>query len=210
LVARYGEKNERLEVGGQSVSSWWREVSRIREGGGGNGGGWFDFEKCIGRKVDNGRDTFIFWTNLWLGGHSLCVWFRCIFDLAENKSNTVAVMCDLGWEEGGAACQWWRHLWAWKKELLWECMILLLNVTLQGNSSDKWQWKLDPEGGYMVRGAYKLLTNQADHTFNAASNLTWHKQVHLKVSIFAWRLLQINRLPTKDNLVARVIIPLDA
>jgi len=89
-------------------------------------------------------------------------------------------------------------------------MILLLNVTLQGNSSDKWQWKLDPEGGYMVRGAYKLLTNQADHTFNAASNLTWHKQVHLKVSIFAWRLLQINRLPTKDNLVARVIIPLDA
>jgi len=27
LVARYGELGGRLEVGGQSVSCWWREVS---------------------------------------------------------------------------------------------------------------------------------------------------------------------------------------
>jgi len=33
----------------------------------------------------------------------------------------------------------------------------------------------------------------------------WHKQVSLKVSIFAWRLLR-NRLPTKDNLVRRQIL----
>jgi hypothetical protein len=33
----------------------------------------------------------------------------------------------------------------------------------------------------------------------------WHKQVPLKVSMYVWRLLH-NKLPTKDNLVRRVII----
>jgi hypothetical protein len=32
LVARYGEKFGRLEVGGRSVSPWWREVAKIRDG----------------------------------------------------------------------------------------------------------------------------------------------------------------------------------
>jgi hypothetical protein len=35
--------------------------------------------------------------------------------------------------------------------------------------------------------------------------LVWHKHVPLKVSIFAWRLLQ-NRLPTRMNLVRRGIL----
>lgn len=33
----------------------------------------------------------------------MCVRFRRLFNLAENKSNTVSVMYGLGWEEGGAA-----------------------------------------------------------------------------------------------------------
>ena len=37
------------------------------------------------------------------------------------------------------------------------------------------------------------------------SDLVWHNQVPLKVSIFAWRLLH-DRLPTKSNLVIRDII----
>jgi hypothetical protein len=41
------------------------------------------------------------------------------------------------------------------------------------------------------------------------SDLIWHKQVHLKVSVMVWRLLR-NKLPTKDNLVRRHIIPPDA
>jgi len=36
LVARYGE-----EVGGQSVSSWWREMAKIKDGVGEIDGGWF-------------------------------------------------------------------------------------------------------------------------------------------------------------------------
>jgi len=38
LVARYGEEAGRLEVGGRSVSSWWREIAKIRDGVGENEG----------------------------------------------------------------------------------------------------------------------------------------------------------------------------
>ncbi|CAJ2633897.1 unnamed protein product [Trifolium pratense] len=41
---------------------------------------------------------------------------------------------------------------------------------------------------------------------DVAENLIWHSQVPLKDSIFAWRLLR-DRLPTKVNLVARVVLP---
>jgi hypothetical protein len=41
------------------------------------------------------------------------------------------------------------------------------------------------------------------------TDLIWHKQVPLKVSVLAWRLLY-NRLPTRDNLVRRHIIAYDA
>jgi len=47
-----------------------------------------------------------------------------------NKSISAAAMCDLGWEEGGAAWQWRRRLWACKDDLLGECRILLHDISL--------------------------------------------------------------------------------
>jgi hypothetical protein len=46
--------------------------------------------------VGVGRETY-FWTNPWVGGSSLCVRFRRFFDLAENKSSSVADICQVGW-----------------------------------------------------------------------------------------------------------------
>jgi len=119
------------------------------------------------------------------------------------------VMHDLGWKDRGIAWQWRRRLWASEEEMLGECRILLHNFSLQHNFIDRWQWRLDPSGGYSVRGLYQLLTTQEMHISDATSDLIWHKQVPLKVSIFSWRLLQ-NRLPSKDNLVARDIISHDS
>ncbi|GAU37503.1 hypothetical protein TSUD_275550 [Trifolium subterraneum] len=68
-----------------------------------------------------------------------------------------------------------------------------------------WVWRPDPSGGYSVRGAYDLLTFRGGQTVVATTDLIWHKQVPLKVSVAAWGLLR-NRLPTKDNLVRRHII----
>jgi hypothetical protein len=58
-------------------------------------------------------------------------------------------------------------------------------------------------------GAYNILTALDAQDMEDTSNLIWHKQVPLKVSVLAWWLLR-NRFSTKDNLVKRHIIPPDA
>jgi len=42
-----------------------------------------------------------------------------------------------------------------------------------------------------------------------AVSALWNKHVPLKVVLFAWRLFR-DRLPTKDNLLRRGVIPLDS
>ncbi|GAU31770.1 hypothetical protein TSUD_22160 [Trifolium subterraneum] len=79
----------------------------------------------------------------------------------------------------GEAWVWRRQLWVWEEEMLGECQTLLLNVSLQAYSPDKWLWQPGLDDGYTVP---------------------------LKVSILAWRLLR-DRLPTKVNLSTRCIIP---
>jgi hypothetical protein len=92
--------------------------------------------------------------------------------------------------------------------LLGECQALLFTVTLQVGSLDRWQWRTDPISGYSVRDAYQVLTAQDMTVIGEAEDLIWHRQVPLKVSIFAWRLLR-DRLPTKANLVSRGILAPD-
>jgi hypothetical protein len=52
---------------------------------------------------------------------------------------------------------------------------------------------------------YTLLTRAEAPEEVATTTLIWHKQVPVKASVLAWRLLR-NRLPTRDNLVMRDII----
>jgi hypothetical protein len=115
----------------------------------------------------------------------LCERFGRLFDLSENKSSTVAEMFSSRWEAGGEAWVWRRQLWVWEEEMLRECQTLLLPFTVQVQSPDVWQWQPDPDAGYSVRGAYQLLTFQDSFTLGEAGDLVWHKQVPLKVSIFA-------------------------
>ncbi|MCH98404.1 receptor-like protein kinase ANXUR2, partial [Trifolium medium] len=114
-------------------------------------------------------------------GVPLSVRFRRLFDLSVNKTSSVAEMCELGWEEGGAAWQWRRQLWVWEEEMLGECRGLLIDIVMQPNISDQWLWRHDIGGGYSVRGAYNLLTTMASHGVDASSDLIWHKHVPLKV-----------------------------
>jgi hypothetical protein len=89
--------------------------------------------------------------------------------------------------------------------MLGEYQSLLLPFIVQAQSPDVWRWQPDPDAGHSVRGAYQLLISQDSFTLGDAEDLVWHKRVHLKVFIFAWRLLH-DKLPTKLNLVARGII----
>ncbi|CAJ2674421.1 unnamed protein product [Trifolium pratense] len=166
LAGRYGVERGRLCEGGARGSTWWRELARIRDGGGEAGRGWF--RECVLRQ-----------------------------------------MFMRGWGVGGEAWEWRRQLRAWEEEMLGECQAFLLTISLQDHVSDRWQWRTDLEDGYTVRGAYQFLTTQEAVTLDAASGLIWHRQVPLKVSICAWRLLR-DRLPTKANLVTRGIISTEA
>ncbi|PNX93385.1 cytochrome p450, partial [Trifolium pratense] len=56
LAARYKVDRGRLREGDLRGSSWWREIVRIRDGGGELGGGWFG--EHISKKLGDGSDTF--------------------------------------------------------------------------------------------------------------------------------------------------------
>ncbi|GAU11399.1 hypothetical protein TSUD_343900 [Trifolium subterraneum] len=180
LAARYGIERGRLCVGGLRGSSWWRDVARIRDGGGEGEGGWFGGH--ISRKVGDGSDTF-FWTDPWLDGTPLSERFGRLFDLAVNKSVSVADMFRSGWGVGGEAWVWRRLLRAWEEEMLGECQTLLLTISLQDHSLDRWLWQPDVDNGYTVRGAYQLLTAPPEVPLHAATGLIWHPQVPLKCSV---------------------------
>jgi hypothetical protein len=203
LVARYGEEAGRLEVGGRSVSHWWKEVAKIRDGVGEVDGGWFTTR--VSKVLGDGSNS-LFWYDRWVGEVPLCSRFARLFDLSTNKLSTVADMFSLGWEVGGEAWRWRRRLWAWEEEMLGECRLLLDTVCVQSSVSDRWQWDPDSHAGYTVKGAYQILTSTVSSNgpliHDETDDLVWHKSVPLKVSMVAWRLLK-DRLPTKINLQRR-------
>ncbi|RHN78641.1 putative reverse transcriptase zinc-binding domain-containing protein [Medicago truncatula] len=73
---------------------------------------------------------------------------------------------------------------------------------LQDIVHDTWRWLFDPTHGYMVREAYRFLTNNGELVDMTLVDDVWHKHIPSKVSLFVWRLL-CNRLPTIDSLVRR-------
>ncbi|XP_039687924.1 uncharacterized protein [Medicago truncatula] len=172
LVARYGEEARRLEVGGRSVSSWWKEVAKIKDGVGEDDEGWFVGK--VSKLVGDGSNT-LFWFDRWLGDVPFNRRFARLFDLTTNKMCTVADMYRLGWEEGGDAWVWRRRLWAWEEE----CRSLLDNVRLRLNVLDRWQWDPDTIDVYTVRGVYQILTTSVSNTIVKTDELVWHKQVPL-------------------------------
>ena len=99
------------------------------------------------------------------------------------------------------------HLFAWEEESVKECSILLYNTVLQDNVHDVWRWLLDPIHGYSVKGAYYFLTTTADSSDRTMVDDVWQKHISSKVSVLVRWLLR-NRLPTKDNLVRRQVIPI--
>ena len=181
-MARYGEEMGRLEVGGRSVSSWWREVTKIRDGVGEDDGGWFAGR--VSKVVGDDTNT-LFWCDRWLGDVPFCSRFNRLFELSTNNLSMGADMHRRGWGVDGESWSWRRRLWGWEEEMLEECRNLLHNVFVQSNFSDRWQWDPDSYDGYTVRGAYKIMTTPDFPIVCATDELVWHKQVPLKVSIVA-------------------------
>jgi hypothetical protein len=70
-------------------------------------------------------------------------------------------------------------------------------------------WRLDTSSVYTVRSAYNFLNNNSSVDISVPASLLWHKDVPLKVVLFAWCLFH-DRLPTKDNLFRRQVLDFDS
>ena len=118
-------------------------------------------------------------------------------------------MYHLGWGEDGEAWRWRRRLFVWEEEEVGELMLLLHTVRLQVDRADRWRWKLEASNDFSVRSAYDFLSATPPLTLSVPVASLWHKDVPLKVVLFAWRLFQ-DRLPTKDNLHRRGVLDRDS
>ena len=92
----------------------------------------------------------------------MCIKFPRLFDLVVNNECSVGEMVGLGWAAGGRPWVWRRRLLAWEEDNVRECILLLHDVVLQVNVSDKWRWLLDPVNGYSVREAYRYITTSGE------------------------------------------------
>jgi len=76
-------------------------------------------------------------------------------------------------------------LFAWEEKMLWKCCVILLDVVLQVDVVDTWKWYLDPSQCYIVCCVYHFLTTGDQPVHSTLSDLMLHKQVPLKVTLFA-------------------------
>ena len=98
-------------------------------------------------------------------------------------------------------------MFAWEDEQLGELCLLLQTVILKVDKDDRWLWNLEKSNAFSVRSAYNFQTAQVIVDAPVDVKLLWHKDIPLKVVVFApFR----NRLPTKDNLILRGVITNDS
>jgi len=93
--------------------------------------------------------------------------------------------------------------------MLGDMLLLLHNVILQVGKDDRWLWTLESSNVFSVRSAYRFLTDHPLVDSPVTVYDLWHKDVPLKVVLFAWRLFR-DRLPTKDNLHHRGVLDHDS
>ena len=183
---------------------WWQTILDVRDGVGQIDSGWM--LDNITRRVGDGMST-LFWVDPWLEGKPLCNIFTCLYELAENKLDTVAKLFTRGWGVNVEAWKWPRRLFAWE-ELLGECIGRLSNFFIQGDRADSWIWTLHDSNCYSVSSAYYFLTDMevdGQHQHHNNYRFLWLKAVPLKVLIFAWRLF-LNWILTRDKLFHRKVL----
>ena len=168
--------------------------------------GWFN--ENVSRSIGNGKHT-LFWSDVWIEGLSLGARFSRLYDLSMFKEATVFDMSQLGWGEEGGAWIWRRRLFVWEEQMLGELLFLLHNVFLQVDKNDRWLWALESSNVYSVRSAYRVLTVHRPLVPSVTVSDLWHKDVPLKVVLFAWRLFR-DKLPTIDNLHRRGVLDHDS
>ncbi|KAF1871848.1 hypothetical protein Lal_00020643, partial [Lupinus albus] len=106
---------------------------------------------------------------------------------------------------------WRRNFFTWELDLFNSFFGEIKHVSFQLNKSDYWEWKLEKTKEYSVRSAYRCIAKRETTSppSNQLARFFWRSKAPLKVTSFAWRLF-MDRIPTKDALSRRGVLPTDA
>jgi hypothetical protein len=211
LVAKYGahilhkvvwqsRSNPRL------ASNWWKDIC--------------DFEVCVESKnwivesispcLGNGARTS-FWNDKWCGDSILNIKFPRLFSLAIHKEASIK---DLVVVEGDSIAWnlvWRRSLFLWEEERVNQ-LLGYIDDFRPSSFEDSLRWNLDPEGSFSVKSAFESLSKEIVPGPTLASFAEkifcdiWDSPTPSKVIAFSWQLLY-DRVPTKENLLLRGVIP---
>lgn len=190
------------------ASKWWKDIMKMDRGGDGS---WFNEEGS--RKVNNGNTTSFWWTK-WRGFTTLKDKYSRLFSISNQKEAKIAeIWLDRGTDSGWNFI-WRRGLFVWEEE-----MFNNLLLDLQGFActlgEDVWRWKLEGEGDFTVKSMYKkleLLSSGEEgrgEEDNQVLGQIWKSGAPSRVVALAWKGL-LNRIPTRDNLAWRNVMPIGA
>ncbi|GKV40811.1 hypothetical protein SLEP1_g48412 [Rubroshorea leprosula] len=155
-------------------------------------------------KMGDGN-TVRFWKDVWIGNQSLANQFPTLFRVSSGKEDRI---CKMGkWRDGKWewSVQWRRSLFEWEKDNWSKLQALLDNTQPVQEQKDRWEWKHDKDGEYVVKSAYNVLSSNNGHDKAWIYKRIWSRLVPTKVSAFTWQALQ-DRIPTKINLFRKGII----
>jgi hypothetical protein len=210
LCCKYGNQINYLLNPGENcwpsyASRWWLDVVSLE---GVVGVNWFNTE--VVRKVGNGENTR-FWLDHWVGNEALCLTYPRLFLISSQKDATGREVWMDGVEGGSWNLLWRRNLFVWE-EGLFQSLLGEVEGWVKTVSVDSWWWKLEDEGKFTVSSSYELLVGLVlPHEFLSETKemvfgSVWKSPAPSKVVAFSWQLL-LDRIPTKDNLLRRRILP---
>ncbi|WMV13350.1 hypothetical protein MTR67_006735 [Solanum verrucosum] len=147
--------------------------------------------------VGNGRKT-LFWNDIWVGQTPLRQQFPDIYILNQQKMATILeVRNEQGWN-----LTFRRFLNDWEVERMTQFYNTLeqdKNLTCE---KDKLIWKLEKDGKFKVKSAYKLLDISIEIKELRSWKMIWKGKIPHKVACFTW-LVARQYVLTQDNLMKR-------
>ncbi|KAL8552344.1 hypothetical protein ACS0TY_001153 [Phlomoides rotata] len=169
-----------------------------------------DFRNDFRKSVGNGKDT-LFWHDEWLEGESLKNKFPRLYRLSNQKNEHIGDM-------GSWINDTWIWNWEWVRSLSHRNTVffnkmndMVNRYTFEQDREDTWKWTTRKKNGYTTSLSYWKMAemeeqSNTDEKGGHHFKLIWKRWASRKAITMAWRFLH-NRLPTKQNLQRRCIIP---
>jgi hypothetical protein len=166
----------------------------------------------VRKKVCRG-DSTLFWEDQWVDNQPLRQKFPRLFGISNQKQEVIQNMGSVIEGRWHWDLSWRRNRFEWEEEQF-RNLCDVISSFFPGTVDDSWTWLGDGVQGFTVKGAYLLLESSVVHSRQVTQveevvfKRLWKGLSPSKVRAFVWQLL-LGRIPTKDNLFKRRMIPME-